>query len=439
MLTRLNSHLRMLAKLPHHRRPLATIAPLLLLLASLALGACGTSKKSTSASTAANAPTGATSAANTATSKAPAKPVGSPGAGTPNSETGPNGTLSQSRLPASTVVANVGGQKLTLAEVLLRASSMFFHKEEVPQPPHYSACVAHKAQAFGLAGKSPAVVRTACRRLYEELLRRAMNLMIRTRWIAGEAREDGLKANEQALRKEVEVGMKQEAKVGETPSVTGRSFQDELYLQRFDLLAFMLFDRVKEETPKATPGRIAAYYAQHKQSFALPERRDLHLIRTDSQASAKRVLGELRAGKSFKALAKEVLTRQPPRAEEGSVLGLSYDIYEEPHLSNAIFKAPLHVLKGPVKLDASNAPKNAFGYYIFEVLRVHPPEQRPLSAVKAAIAQNLPEILHNQTLKAWIANFRKKWTARTDCRAGFLVEDCSRYRGHQPYRDPYTF
>lgn len=436
MLTSSNTHPRIFTMLSASRRVAALIG--LLFLACLALSACGSSsQKSTSAATALSAATNARGAADTTTAKAPTKPVGSPNAGTPNGETGPNGTLSQSRLSPATVVADVGGQKLTLAEVRFRAGTMFFHKEEVPQPPDYGACVAHKATAT--PGKSPAQLKTACRRLYEELLRRAMNLMIRTRWIAGEAREDGLKANETALRKEVEQGMKEEAKVGETPNVTGRSFANELYLQRFDLLAFMLFDRVKARTPAATPQRIAAYYAQHKRSFALPERRDLHLIRTDSQASMKRVLSELRSGRSFQSVVKEVSSYQPIHAQDGSVLGLTYGDYEEPHLSNAIFKAPKHVLKGPVRLDASNAPKNAFGYYVFEVIRVHPAEQRPLSAVRAAIARNLPELLHNQTLRAWIAAFRKKWKARTDCRAGFLVEDCARYNGHQPFHDPYTF
>jgi foldase protein PrsA len=65
------------------------------------------------------------------------------------------------------------------------------------------------------------------------------------------------------------------------------------------------------------------------------------------------------------------------------------------------------------------------GYYVFEVKRVIPAEQKPLSQVEASIRQTLPAALYQSALGAFVASWRKRWRARTDCEPGYVVSRCN--------------
>lgn len=416
-------------------RPRAVPALGCVLLACLALGACGGSQKSSGASSSARAGTGANQRASTSTSSTSASASGA----SLRAEEGapPTGELSQRPdLAPSTVLASVQGQKVTLAEVRRRMGTMGVAKQEVPEPPEYSACMAHRAP--GAPGKSRSELKRGCQGRYEELLRAALNLLIRARWLTLQAREYGLRVDEAAFEREFARALQAATEAGQTPASTGQSLAEAKFWARINAVSNLVYEEVTRQTPKVTPQRIAAYYKAHEASFAQPEQRDLRLIRTDSQASAKKVLGEIRSGQSFASVVRQVSTHQPIHAQDGLILGLTYKAYAEPVLADAIFTAKPYLLSGPIRLYAPNSPKIAFGYYIFEVTRIHPARQQSLAQVKSAIARSLPETLRLQTLKSYVASFRKKWRARSSCRAGFVVEDCRQYRRPQPFQDEYT-
>jgi foldase protein PrsA len=410
------------------------------LLLITALAACGSSEQSRN-STEASSGSQRTASQGATSASAAAKKTVAAGAAIPSeaqlAAVGAPRPSSSAVPGASKVIASVRGQKITLGELLHRMGTMGPAKHEVPVPPDFSACVAHEASAS--TGKSPAQLKATCRSVYEELRRTALNLLIRARWLILETKALGLSVSETALARELAKGLKVAAKIGQTPASTGRTLADVKFWQRIDHLAYLLYEWVKRKTPPANAERVAAYYAQHKKDFALPERRDLHLIRTDTLASARRVLSELRAGKSFQRVVEELNVRQPIHTSKGSIKELRYTDYSEPRLSNAIFKARPHVLLGPVRLDASNAPPIAYGYFFFEVVKVHPPLQKSLAEVKDQLASSLPETLRVGLLTREVADFRRRWRARSDCRAGFVVEDCRQWARPQPGEDIYTF
>jgi hypothetical protein len=51
-----------------------------------------------------------------------------------------------------------------------------------------------------------------------------------------------------------------------------------------------------------------------------------------------------------------------------------------------------------------------------------------LSAVSASIKQEMRSQREEKSFAAFKAAFRKRWTARTDCRAGFVVLECRQYK-----------
>ena len=392
-----------------------------LILTCVTLTACGASQKPTSSAKATGSPQPTGSKATETLS------VASSGAAQPQTaELAPHGSLA----PA-TVVASVEGQQITLGQARHAMATSGTSKQEVPEPPDYSACIAHRqGGGGGSGGQSPAQLKEACQRRYEELLRAALNSLIHAQWLLGQAREQGLKVDQAALGQELAQGLKLGAEVHQTPASTGKSIADLKSELSLGQLANLIYEAIKRHTPRVTEQRIAGYYDTHKQSFLLPQRRDLQIIRTSSEASAKKALDELRSGRSFASVLKEDPTSQPIYTKNGLLLGFTRKSFAEPLLSNAIFKARPHTLSGPVKIS--------LGYYVFEVTRTIPAEQLSYAKVRAQIAQQLPEVLHAQTLKAFVAAFRKKWTARSDCRAGYVVEDCRQYSRVQPPQDSFT-
>lgn len=424
----------------------AACSLLLLLLAITALSACGSSgQRSSKRESAATA----SKSQSTSTSAAAKEPVAVNGAELPSeAQVAAVAALRPSSATApgaGKVIASVAGQRIVLGELLRLMGTMGVEKTEVPVPPDFSACVAHEARAS--AGKSPAQLKAACRSTYERLRRTALNLLIHARWVMLETKALGLSVSEAALNREIAQGLKQAAKVGQTLASTGRTLADVKFWRRTELLASLLPERVLRRTPTATPARVAAYYAQHKKAYALPERRDLHLLRTDTLSGARDALRELRAGKSFQSVVEALHVRQPVYTSKGTVKelrkatggALPEKAYSESDLTDPIFKARLHVLLGPVHLDASNAPPIAYGYFLFEVLKVHPPRQKSLSEVKGEIAAQLPELLHGEVLKREASAFKRRWRARSDCRAGFVVSYCRQWGHALPWEDLYTF
>ena len=93
---------------------------------------------------------------------------------------------------------------------------------------------------------------------------------------------------------------------------------------------------------------------------------------------------------------------------------------EEQALSSAIFAAKKNVLSGPVK--------TSFGYYVFEVKSATPGSVQPLAQAQASVRSQLVATQQQTALSSFIKNFKKKWTAKTDCRAGFVVMNCKQYK-----------
>jgi hypothetical protein len=86
------------------------------------------------------------------------------------------------------------------------------------------------------------------------------------------------------------------------------------------------------------------------------------------------------------------------------------------------------------------APESDSGFFLFEVLRTVPGRQIPLSKVKATIADELAKGEREHTLSSAIAKIKAKWRARTNCRSGFVVKNCSQYQASEfgVSGDPFT-
>ena len=102
----------------------------------------------------------------------------------------------------------------------------------------------------------------------------------------------------------------------------------------------------------------------------------------------------------------------------------------------------MHHLYGPLKITAPHktiAPESGSGFFVFEVTRVVPGRRTPFAKVREAIAQAMTKQRKEHVLAGFVRAFRRRWTARTDCKPGYIVENCKQYRQAKTGpEDPFT-
>jgi len=350
-----------------------------------------------------------------------------------------SGTSSQRASAASLprapegVVARVGPISITqatfnrwfTAEVSTEQSAF----RTVPVPPYYSACIDHLRQVFEDSGRklpvpSHAEARSRCAKQYQETKARVLNGLITGEWVVGAAEELGLKLSEPIVElKLMEANHKRfssEAGYRAFLHETGQTPGDARFRTRVELLDEAIRTRLKEKVGAFTPGRVAAYYNAHRASYSEPETRDLHIVRVETLAAARKVRNEIASGSSFADVAASVHVPQPIFSKNGLVQGLKQHAYSQPPLNDAIFAAKPGELSRPIHIT--------LGYYVFELTKIHPPRVKPLSAVSAKIKRDVSKSLQERALAAFISRWREHWSAQTVCAPGFIVRRCRQYK-----------
>ena len=329
------------------------------------------------------------------------------------------------------VLASVSGKPITRGQLLRWMEVGGATRQEGREPSSVLACI---DQMRDVSIKTPGQLKGSCRERFQKSMESALGSLIHNQWILGEAAERGVKANAGELRAELEksLGPPDSRLERKMLAQTGQSIAEVRSNLKLGQLSDRLYEEIEAKIPKLTQARLASYYERHKQQYAVPLQRDLHIIRFATDASARKALGELRSGESFQSVAKKVPIVQPIGTEHALLLGLSRHGFSQPTLINAIYRARPGTIVGPVRIF--------LGYYDFEVIRIHQPRQRTLSEVRPKLEKELPELLHSQTLAAAVKAFKEKWVARTSCTEGWIVENCRQYKvskGSESY-DAYT-
>ena len=302
-------------------------------------------------------------------------------------------------------------------------------KPVVPQPPNYTACIAHLATAAAKPAKGQkapthAQLKTQCEQQFTSLKQEVLGFLISSNWVLGEAEERGVNLSDTEIHKEfTKIKNQQFPQASEFEkflATSGQTVSDLLLRVKLNQLSSKIQQKVtKEAGKKPTQQEIKAYYEQHKSQYGQPERRNLLVVLTKTQAQAEKAKKEISSGKSFASVAKKVSIDPVSKAAGGSLPGVVKG-QEQKALDEAVFKAQLNVLGGPIKTP--------FGYYIYEVKKTLPATQQPLSSVQSSIQQQLAATKQQKALSEFVKNFRKKWEGRTECRSEYSVKDCKGYK-----------
>jgi foldase protein PrsA len=302
-------------------------------------------------------------------------------------------------------------------------------KPVLPDPPTYTKCIAHLKEvepkpAKGQQPKTEAALKTQCEQQYKALQQQVLGFLISADWVLGQAEEQSIKVNDKEVTARFNQLKKQqfpkEAEFQKFLASTGQTVSDLLLRVKLSMLTTKIQEKVtKEAKQKVNEAAVAKYFNEHKSQYGKPESRDVRIILTKTEAEAKQAMKEIQSGKSFASVAKSKSIDPTSKTNGGETKGVVKG-EEQKALSEAVFSSKVAVLSGPVKTP--------FGYYVFEVHAVHAPTQQTLAQVKESVKQQLAATQQQSALSKFVKEFRKRWEGRTECRSGYVVQDCKQYK-----------
>jgi foldase protein PrsA len=337
----------------------------------------------------------------------------------------------------SDAVVSVGGTPITKAAFLhwmgvaaagSAASEHTTSRAPVPEPPAFTACIAH-LEAVARTSKSktkpnPALYRSQCEQEYSAFKQEVLSFLISSQWVLSEAAEKGVSVPESEVKKQFDTlkaaQFPKESAFKEYLARTGETEADLLMRVKLSLLARKVQESITKGSKRpVSHAEVVKYYEAHKSAYGKPERRNLQIILTKDEEGAKKAKAEIEGGKNFATVAKAVSIDPLSKNSGGSLPEVSRG-EEEKALDEAVFSASVGVLGGPVKTP--------FGYYIFKVTKVLPSSQASLAQAESAIHTQLSSQGAQHALSKFVEEFKKKWTARTECKSGYVAPDCKEYK-----------
>lgn len=265
---------------------------------------------------------------------------------------------------------------------------------------------------------------------YEELKESTLGTIFETIWLQGQAEEWGIEVSEAEVAKELKKlkkeSFKSEAEFKKFLKESG--FTPEQVNERVELqiLSTKLQKQLEEQTPKPNKSDVEAYYEAAKATqFTQKANSDVRVVVNKNKEKAEEAFAALSkddSAKNWKKVAKKY-SEDPTKASGGLKKGVPEGIEEEP-LNAAIFAAPEGQLEVPLKTSS--------GYTVFEVVNSNPENVQALKTVENQIQAALEQREKQEYFTNFLANFTSKWTQRTHCAPGFVIERCANYKasGH---------
>ena len=292
----------------------------------------------------------------------------------------------------------------------------------VPDPPDYTKCVAAKSKTpvpKGQKQPSEDALKKQCKTEYDALKREVMQFLIQAEWVQQEAADQDIKVTDAQIKKSFEDQKKQAfpnpKQYKQFLATSGMTEEDILFRVKLDQLQQKLTQKVTEDAKKVSDEDLSAYYEKNKKRFAQPERRDLRVVLTKTEAKAKAAQQALESGQPFKKVVKQYSIDEASKSQAGLLPAVS-EGQQEKAFDEAIFQAKKGELEGPVKTQ--------FGWYVFKVEKVTKASQQTLEQSKETIKNLLRSQRQQKALDEFIKSFREDYKDQTDCADDYRVAEC---------------
>jgi foldase protein PrsA len=304
----------------------------------------------------------------------------------------------------------------------------------VPDAPNFTKCVAAKRKttpkpAQGQPKTTDDQLKKQCKSEYDALRNQVVGLLVSYKWIEGEAAKQGVKVSDAEVKKSFETQKKQnfpkDADFQKFLTQSGQSQSDIMLRVKLDLLSQKIRDKVVKGKDQVSDAQIQQFYDKNKARFSQPETRDVEIVLTKTQAKAGQALAALKSGQKWAKVVKQYSIDQASKAQGGKLPNTAKGTLEK-NLDTGVFAAAKGDIVGPVKTQ--------FGFYVFRVTKINPAKQQSLTDAKTTIKQTLVAQNQQKALDGFIADFRKRWRDKTECREGYTTSDCK--NGPKPTPTP---
>jgi foldase protein PrsA len=196
---------------------------------------------------------------------------------------------------------------------------------------------------------------------------------------------------------------------------SGMTEEDVLFRVKVNELQRRLTQNVTQKAQKVSDEDIASYYEKNKQRFAQPERRDLRVVLTKTEAKANEAKKALESGDSFKQVVKKYSIDEASKSQGGLLPAVSQG-QQEQAFDTAIFAAPKEKIRGPVKTQ--------FGWYVFKVEKITKASQQTLDESKDTIKNLLRSKRQQTAIDDFVKQFREDYKNKTQCADDYRVVEC---------------
>lgn len=326
-------------------------------------------------------------------------------------------------------VASIGGTPITKADyekwaaITAKGSAQGGTPVVVPDPPTYTRCIAQLRRQSRPARGQPAptdvTLRAQCRQQNEQLMEQTMGTLIQQIWIEKEAEEQGVSVTDREVQRQLAETKRQsfasEKAYQRFLKQSGMTAADVEERVRVQALAAKLTRKIQNSAAPVTEAQIRSYYERNRAQFAIPERRDVQLILTRTEAQANEAKSAVEGGMSWAAAAKKYSTDAASKATGGELRGVSQG-QQDRAFDEAAFGARTGEIVGPVR--------GQFGWYVLRVTNVTPPRQTPLADARAQIRALLEQQGQQTKMNTFVRDFQERWRDQTNCRTGYVVALC---------------
>jgi foldase protein PrsA len=149
-------------------------------------------------------------------------------------------------------------------------------KPVVPEPPAYTACIAH-LQAIepkpdkGQQAKTVAALKTECEQQYESLEQQTLGFLTSLEWVFDEAKDKGIEVSDKQVMAHFEELKREqfpkEAVFQKFLADTGQTVADLLVRVKLSMISTKLQEKVTKSYENVSEAQIAKYYAERKSEY----------------------------------------------------------------------------------------------------------------------------------------------------------------------------
>lgn len=256
---------------------------------------------------------------------------------------------------------------------------------------------------------------------------RALALLISSNALIDEAADKGFAVPAEAVdlalhEREEQVGSSQ---FRQHLEATGQTAADVKFELEAELALGAMHQDMERRAMRVTPAEIADFYSKNRELFRPPELRVVDFKESlPSRQAATAFVRRVGAGQRFtEAGFRELVPR--PLVATGRP--------DKIQLVRAIFSARTGVVSSPLRFFSA--------WTVFVVRKIIPQHgnPRPFAEVRGEAAERLAAV-RRRTIEAQLdTEYRERWLARVQCRAGYIAPGCARYRGRLgSYEDPFA-